>query len=365
MSDPQVSATVFAQTDLGRTRDHNEDTFLIADLTARSLCPLSGTTEHLVGRRGCLFLVADGMGGAAAGEVASAMAAEAISGHLLEAWSGVDDDSPEHFAEHLRDAVERANSRLHAYAQSHPEVRGMGTTATVAGLFEGALYLAQVGDSRAYLIRQGVASQLTKDQSLTQRLVDAGEMTEEEAEQSTRRNIILQALGPDPRVKVDLTFLPLCRGDVILICSDGLSGQVKREEIAALAAPDKDPATVCAELIELANSRGGPDNITAVVIQLHGEGLPAPDSEIAADYLPTPILEEDTGEMPAVTTEIRTTQPVPVISREDAANLVPPPPPDAPLAERAATTPARFALIGVGVLGLLGLLYWLIPRLLP
>lgn len=365
MSDPEVFATVFAQTDLGRTRDHNEDTFLIADLTTRSLCALAGTTEHAVGRRGCLFLVADGMGGAAAGEVASAMAAEAISGHLLQAWSEVDDDSPEHFAEHLRDAVERANTQLHAYSQGHPEVRGMGTTATVAGLFEGALYLAQVGDSRAYLIRQGLASQLTKDQSLTQRLVDAGEMTEEEAEQSTRRNIILQALGPDPRVRVDLTFLPLCRDDVILICSDGLSGQVKKEEIARLASTKTDPAVVCAELIALANERGGPDNITAVVIRIHGEGLPAADSAIAADYLPTPILEEITDEMPVVTTEIRTTQPVPVLTRESAATVELADTPVAPIELRARTTPTQFAIIGVGVLGLLGLLFWLIPRLLP
>ncbi len=361
MSEPRVFATVFAQTDLGRTRDHNEDTFLIADLSARSVCALEGTTEHAVGPRGCLFLVADGMGGAAAGEVASAMAAEAISEHLLGAWSGVDDDSPEHFAEHLREAVERANDQLHAYAQGHPEVRGMGTTATVAGLFEGALYLAQVGDSRAYLTRGGRAIQLTKDQSLTQRLVDAGEMTEEEAEQSTRRNIILQALGPDPRVKVDLTFLPLCREDVILICSDGLSGQVKREEIAEISTRESDPAAVCAALIELANTRGGPDNITAVVLRLHGEGLPPADAEIAADYLPTPILEQDTDEMPVITTEIRSTQPVPVLKRDVLPTAGTPAPPG----RRSKTTPVRFAGIGIGVLGFLALLYWLIPRLLP
>jgi protein phosphatase len=304
------------------------------------------------------------MGGAAAGEVASAMAADIISRHLLEAWTEVEDTSPEHFAEHLRDAVEHANDELHTYAQDHPEVRGMGTTATVAGLFEGALYLAQVGDSRAYLIRQGVAMQLTKDQSLTQRLVDAGEMTEEEAEKSTRRNIILQALGPDPRVKVDLTFLPLCRDDVILICSDGLSGQVRREEMAALASGEVDPAAVCAALIELANSRGGPDNITVVVTRLHGDGLPTPDSAIAADYLPTPIMEEDSDELPVTTQPIRSTQPIPALTRE-AAEAALADIPVAPPALRSRTTPALFAVIGIGVLGLLGLLFWLLPRLMP
>ncbi len=115
------------------------------------------------------------------------------------------------FAYRLKEAVELANNRIHAYAREHPEVRGMGTTATVAGVFGSDLYLAQVGDSRGYLIRNGNTIQLTKDQSLMQRLVEAGELTEEEAEQSERRNIILQALGPDPRVKVDLTYLPLRR----------------------------------------------------------------------------------------------------------------------------------------------------------
>ena len=110
----------------------------------------------------------------------------------------------------------------------------MGTTATVAGVLGSVLYLAQVGDSRAYLVRGGVATQLTKDQSLMQRLVDAGELTEEEAEHSERRNIILQALGPDARIRVDLTWQELCRGDTLVICSDGLSGQVKREEIGQL-----------------------------------------------------------------------------------------------------------------------------------
>lgn len=364
MSQPQVRATIFAQTDLGRTRDHNEDTFLTADLTTRTTCSFAGATTHEIGPRGCLFLVADGMGGAAAGEIASAMAADAVYRHLLDVWAGVDDPSPEHFAQRLREAVEGANAELHAYAQGHPEVRGMGTTATVGGIFEGALYLAQVGDSRAYLIRRGEAQQLTKDQSLTQRLVDAGEMTEAEAEQSTRRNIILQALGPDPRVKVDLTFLPLCQQDVILICSDGLSGQVKREEIAELATREADPKVVCETLIALANSRGGPDNITAVVARLDGAGLPLPDAEIAADYQPTPILEEDTDEIPVPTTPIRSTQPIPIAVRPPApAPAAAPAPEPAPPEQRSRVTPAHFAAIGVGVLGLLALLLYLLPRL--
>ena len=129
------------------------------------------------------------------------------------------------------------------------------------------LYLAQVGDSRGYLVREGVATQITKDQSLMQRLVDAGELTEEEAEQSERRNIILQALGPDAKIRVDLTWQELHRGDTLVICSDGLSGQIKREEIAGLLQQQSNLDAVCDQLIAMANERGGPDNITVVLAQ--------------------------------------------------------------------------------------------------
>ena len=122
----------------------------------------------------------------------------------------------------------------------------MGTTVTAAGVNGDELYLAQIGDSRAYLVRNGEAIQLTKDQSLMQRLVDAGELTEEEAEQSERRNIILQALGPDPRVKVDLTHQTLRRGDTLIICSDGLSGLVRREEFPAIVAQQAGARRTCA-----------------------------------------------------------------------------------------------------------------------
>ena len=170
---------------------------------------------HEVGPRGSLFMVADGMGGAAAGELASAMAADLIYRHLATAWAADEDASPERFAYRMKEAVELANQQIYSYAREHPEVRGMGTTVTAAGINGDELYLAQIGDSRAYLVRNGEAIQLTKDQSLMQRLVDAGELTEEEAEQSERRNIILQALGPDPRVKVDLTHQTLRRGDTL------------------------------------------------------------------------------------------------------------------------------------------------------
>src|SRR5713226_5339814 len=188
-------------------------------------------------------------------------------------WGAEKELTPQRFAYRLKEAVEVANGQIHAHAKAHPEVRGMGTTTTAAGVLLDHVYITQVGDSRAYLIRNGVAVQLTKDQSLMQRLVEAGELTEEEAAHSERRNIILQALGPDPKVKVDLTHQEIRRGDVLVLCSDGLSGQVKREEIAEIVGGASDLAQACERLIAMANARGGPDNITVIVARFDGDGL--------------------------------------------------------------------------------------------
>ena len=301
MPNGPVRVTVFGKTDLGRTRDHNEDTFLVADLTQGNASLQPEVRDHVVGERGSLFMVADGMGGAAAGEIASAMAADVILTHLKQTWSSDPDATSQRFAFRLKEAVELANAKINQHSKDHPEVRGMGTTVTVAGILGHELYLAQVGDSRAYLIRKGDAIQLTKDQSLMQRLVEAGELTEEEAEQSERRNIILQALGPEARVKVDLTYQPLSKGDTVVICSDGLSGQVKKEEIAEMVNQNTDLVALCSRLIDMANSRGGPDNITAVVARFEGDGLNDPRTADEVGYQVYPLHE---GEA--------TTEPVPI-----------------------------------------------------
>jgi len=277
MTNGAVRVSVFGKTDLGRSRDHNEDTFLVADLSTGNASLQPEVRSHAIGPRGSLFMVADGMGGAAAGELASAMAADLIYRHMATAWATDPNQSPDQFAFRMREAVELANGQIYSYARQHPEVRGMGTTVTAAGVFGRDVYLAQIGDSRAYLVRGAEAIQLTKDQSLMQRLVDAGELTEVEAEQSERRNIILPALGPDPRVKVDLTHQPIRRGDTLILCSDGLSSVVRREEFAQLAREHDDLPALCAALIDLANARGGPDNITAVVAHFEGEGLAEAD----------------------------------------------------------------------------------------
>jgi PPM family protein phosphatase len=306
LSSGAVRVSVFGKTDLGRSRDHNEDTFLVADLSTGNSSLQPQVRRHEIGPRGSLFMVADGMGGAAAGELASAMAADLIYRHMATAWATDSNDSPQQFAFRMREAVELANGQIYSYAREHPEVRGMGTTATAAGVFGGDLYLAQIGDSRAYLVRGGECFQLTKDQSLMQRLVDAGELTEHEAEQSERRNIILQALGPDPRVKVDLTHQRLLRDDTLILCSDGLSGVVKREEFAKLAGEHSDLPAMCSALIDLANARGGPDNITVVAARFEGEGLPEADEGDGVGYRSYQI--PDGGSQPEV---VPTTVPAP------------------------------------------------------
>src|SRR5207247_611823 len=187
-----VRIEVFGKTDLGKTRDHNEDCFLVADLTREEASLQPSVRDHVVGPHGTIFVVA------------SEMATETIYSQLVRAWGGEREVTPQRFAYRLKEAVEVANSRIHAHAKAHPEVRGMGTTTTAVGVLGDHVYLAQVGDSRAYLIRGGRAYQLTKDQSLMQRLVEAGELTEAEAAPAERAHILLQPRGPDAKVKVDL-----------------------------------------------------------------------------------------------------------------------------------------------------------------
>ena len=289
---------VFGKTDLGRVREHNEDRFLVADLSRRQASLLPPVREHEVGEHGSLLVVADGMGGAAAGEVASAMATDTIYSHLLKTWTEEQEPTSQRFAYRLREAVEVANSHIHAYAGAHPEVRGMGTTTTAVGVLGDHVFLTQVGDSRAYLIRNGTAYQLTKDQSLMQRLVEAGELTEEEAAHSERRNIILQALGPEAKVKVDLTYQEVRRGDVLVLCSDGLTGQVKKEEIGAIAGREPDLPVACDRLIALANERGGPDNITVIIVRFEGDGLRAAETGDAPGHQVYPLIDTETSTEP-------------------------------------------------------------------
>ena len=244
--DLRVVARVFGLTDVGRSREHNEDTFLVANLESGQRVGFEREALDVPApAHGLLFLVADGMGGAASGELASSMASNVVLDMLCDEWKELNLPTSLDFACALRDATMEANRRIHDFARLNPEHRGMGTTATIAGLLGDTIYVVQVGDSRAYLLRDGQAKQLTKDQSLMQRLVEAGEMTQEQAESSDRRNIILQALGPEAVVTVDLTHQQLRRGDTLILCSDGLSGLVKGDEMARIAAASPNVGAMC------------------------------------------------------------------------------------------------------------------------
>jgi len=268
-----VVVQMFGQSHVGRTRDHNEDSYIVANLSEGEPLRFERLVEQPADSMATLFMVADGMGGAAAGEVASATAVDVVLRHLRERLAGRSPLQPQELVRELTRAAEIANWSIFQQAVNRPDLRGMGTTATIAVLLGDTLYLAQVGDSRAYLVRQGMATQLTKDQSLMQKLIEAGELTEEEAAQSERRNIILQALGPEPNVKVDVTEQRLRRDDILVLCSDGLSGLVKADEIAKVIEEELDLSVACERLISMANDVGGPDNITVVAARFEGSGL--------------------------------------------------------------------------------------------
>jgi len=238
---------VGAATDIGQVRDHNEDGYLV---------------DHDVG----LIAVADGMGGHRGGEVASATALEALRVAFV-AGAPIDE------------AVDVANDAVHEQSIADPNLRGMGTTLT-AGSFddEGHLVLGHVGDSRAYLARDGELERVTTDHSLVEELIQAGELTPDEAERDPRRSMITRALGLEPSVVVDIIELDLRDGDRLLLCSDGLTTMVGEDDIASLLAEEPDAATAADRLVDAANAAGGVDNITVVVIDVVGDAA-SPESE--------------------------------------------------------------------------------------
>ncbi len=272
-SSAEVRIKLFARTDVGQVREHNEDNFLVADLTRRQRGLAEANRTTTIGKHGALFAVCDGMGGAAAGEVASQLAVDILFERMTE---GLDDGAAmarDEIARRLVRAVESAGLRIFQEAKVDRTRRGMGTTVTAAALVDDHLFLAQVGDSRGYILRDGTLVQVTRDQSLVNQLIEAGQLTEEEAETFEHNNIILQALGTSDTVQVDLTFVELRRGDILLLCSDGLSGMVRFDDIREILKTGPEPIDVCKALTERANQAGGHDNITVIVAQFDGEGL--------------------------------------------------------------------------------------------
>jgi len=279
---PDISVEVFGKTDVGLVREHNEDNFLIADVTGgmRMAEPRAPHTFKL-GDKGAALLVCDGMGGAAAGEVASQMAVDSI----YDALAASEPQARDAFARLLRRAVQHANERIFIQSRDNQSERGMGTTCSVAALVDETLVIAQIGDSRCYVLRDGKLAQVTKDQSLAWQLIEAGAMTPDEAKAFEHANIILQALGVQERVEVVLSQVELRKGDVALLCSDGLHGPVSDEEILSVLIAEPNLQNAGEALIQKALDRDGPDNITVVLGRFDGEGLKAPAPEDVVTFV--------------------------------------------------------------------------------
>ena len=245
--------------DMGRVRTNNEDCF-------RIVAPMN------------LFVLSDGMGGEAHGEVASAMAVETVVKHCMEALDnpavtvyGEQQPGWSEKTKRLSSAAHLANKKIFNSAQEHPEQHGMGATLTTAWIDGPRLSIAHVGDSRAYLLRSGTLQQLTSDHSLVAEQVRHGILTPAEAEESRMQSVLLRALGSEAQVVVDAEELMIVPRDILLLCSDGLTRMVIEPEIAGTLQSEPDATRAAQKLIDLANDRGGTDNITVIVVRIGAE----------------------------------------------------------------------------------------------
>jgi len=288
-----------AKSDVGRVRRGNDDNFLVLDLTSQKTWTGSDKKEvptelkrFDLGDKGIVLVVSDGMGGALAGDVASRMAVDSVREMLIgeDSEGGCDEDLP--LVECLKSATVYANVAIHTKSQEDARCAGMGATFTGAAVRKGGLDLVQVGDSRAYIIRKEQIRLATKDQSLVQQLVDVGQISEAEAETHMFRNVILQALGAQRDVTPATGHIHIKRGDMVLLCSDGLSGKLRAEDIQNIVNSNANNlAKACDELIAEANNRGGEDNITVVLARFDGDDLQEPITDRITIELPA--LEED------------------------------------------------------------------------
>jgi PPM family protein phosphatase len=270
-----LELAIAGASDVGCVRDQNEDTFAVGDLDAAALW--DGEAELVTaGPRGAILVVCDGMGGAQGGEVASDLAARTV-------WQQMRDAQPTRevavFARLLRRAARAANRRVWEEAQREPSLHGMGTTLSAVGFAGTHAVIAQIGDSRVYVHRGGVLVQVTRDQSLLSALLHAGRISQTELRSTMGAGAILQALGVGEDVEPSLSVVDLRRGDRLLVCSDGLHGQLADGGIAAILGGRPAPRDAALALIAAAKAAGGGDNVTAVVCDVDGDELVEPASE--------------------------------------------------------------------------------------
>lgn len=263
---------VFARTEVGCHRERNEDAFVVMDMATGDL----GIAEHQRIRAlqppGMLVAVCDGMGGAAAGDVASLMASEG----LVRAARASTVHQAADAERMLLSAVTDANQAIADYTKLHPDKRGMGTTMTAALALGPDLVVLQVGDSRAYLRRGRMLQQLTMDQNVVGQMVAAGKLRPEDARHYKQRNVLLEAIGVQARVGPDIVHARVRAGDVLLLCTDGLTGPLTDRQVLDIMLKHEDPVRCCRALTEAACAHGGPDNVTVAVARFVGSDLALP-----------------------------------------------------------------------------------------
>lgn len=261
-------------TDVGRERQTNEDQFLIADLNKSMLVRQTSLsyedpTRLFSGSQGALLLVADGMGGHAAGKQASALAVQTLEHYMLNImpwFFHLQHDQETDLQEELKSAMEACQRSIENAAAARPEQRGMGTTLTMAFLLWPRVYVVHVGDSRCYLLRPPRLLRITKDQTMAQQLVEKSVLTPEEAPQSRWSHVLWNCLGGHSRhFNAEVYKASLSVGDTLLLCTDGLSGQRRDEDLSRLVQQGGSAEETCRRLVAAANDAGGPDNITVVV----------------------------------------------------------------------------------------------------
>ena len=261
-------------TDVGRVRQTNEDQFLIADLNKSMLVRQTSLshddhTRLFGGSQGALLLVADGMGGHAAGKQASALAVQTLEHYVLNTmpwFFHLQQDQETDLQDELKSAMEACHKNIQTVAAAHPEQRGMGTTLTMAYLLWPRLYVVHVGDSRCYLLRSPRLERITKDQTMAQQLVEHGVLAPEEAPQSRWSHVLWSCLGGNSRqLSVEVYKATLMVGDILLFCTDGLTAKLSDEDLLRLLQQRGSAEQTCQRLVAAANDAGGSDNITVVV----------------------------------------------------------------------------------------------------
>jgi PPM family protein phosphatase len=289
--DVVIGITARGVTDLGRVRQNNEDNLSVCDLSESDLVTGAFAIDRAVGPLGMLFVLADGMGGQACGELASSMCAEMLPARVAANVRSLGQTGRAELARSLKEAYLATNLSILEASRKQPGCHGMGSTATAAALCGPYLLVAQVGDSRAYLLRNGSLVQLTRDQTFLNYLVDMGAVEPAaDISDDPRRSILVQAMGTNEQIHMALTGTEVRQGDRLLLCCDGLYSMVRPEQLLEIAGRDGDLSNCCRSLIETANSQGGADNITAILVEFSGEGLQPRDAtaEVRVEAISSP-----------------------------------------------------------------------------